>query len=40
MTLGTFLQGPYVKGYVPLLPYNSFMLGVMLPINAKNKNDE
>lgn len=33
MAFGTFLQGPYVSGYVPLLPYNSFSLGIDMPIN-------
>ncbi len=29
------LQLPFVKSYVPLLPYNSMMVGVSLPLKAK-----
>ncbi|MEO9053260.1 MAG: hypothetical protein ABI280_15785 [Ginsengibacter sp.] len=34
------IQFPFVKSYVPFLPYNSFMIGIHLPvkkINQKNK---
>ena len=33
---GTFMQGPYVSGYVPLLPYNTFSVGLELPIDLKS----
>ena len=33
LAFGSFLQGPYVSGYVPLLPYNTFSLGIDMPIN-------
>jgi len=36
-SFSTFLQGPFVSGYVPLLPYNSFDLGIQVPIKLKNK---
>lgn len=29
------LQMPFVKSYVPLLPYNSFMIGLSQPLNKK-----
>lgn len=38
LSLGTFLQGPFVSGYVPLLPYNTLDLGVQIPL--KKKADE
>lgn len=38
LSFGTFLQGPFVSGYVPLLPYNTFDLGVQVPL--KKKADE
>ncbi len=31
------LQFPFVKSYVPLLPYNSFLLGLSRPLTRKNK---
>ena len=34
----TFIQGPFVSGYVPMLPVNSFMIGVSVPIKSK-KNE-
>jgi hypothetical protein len=37
LAFGTFLQGPYVSGYVPLLPYNSFALGIEIPFNLKKQ---
>jgi hypothetical protein len=38
LSFGTFLQGPYVSGYVPLLPYNSFTVGVELPFPLKKQS--
>lgn len=38
--LGAFMQGPYVSGYVPLLPYNTFQLGVTLPIQSKKQGND
>lgn len=32
------VQMPFVKSYVPLLPYNSFMIGISKPISAKPGN--
>lgn len=32
------LQMPFVKSYVPLLPYNSFMIGISKPITTKPIN--
>lgn len=29
------IQMPFVKSYVPLLPYNSFMIGISLPLKVK-----
>lgn len=29
------IQMPFVKSYVPLLPYNSFLIGVRAPVNKK-----
>lgn len=31
----TFIQGPFVSGYVPMLPVNSVMLGVSIPVKSK-----
>lgn len=36
-TFSSFLQGPFVSGYVPLLPYNTFDLGVQVPLTKKNQ---
>lgn len=30
------VQMPFVKSYVPLLPYNSFMVGISKPVKKKN----
>lgn len=30
----TFIQGPFVSGYVPMLPVNSFMVGMIFPIKT------
>ncbi len=32
------IQMPFVKSYVPLLPYNSFMIGISRPITTKKIN--
>jgi hypothetical protein len=34
----TIIQGPFVKGYVPLLPINAIELGVLIPLKDKNEN--
>jgi hypothetical protein len=34
----TIIQGPFVKGYVPLLPINAIELGVLIPLKKKNEN--
>lgn len=34
-SFSSFLQGPFVSGYVPLLPYNTFDLGFQVPIQKK-----
>jgi len=34
----TIIQGPFVKGYVPLLPINAIELGVIIPLKKKNEN--
>jgi hypothetical protein len=33
------IQAPFIKEYVPILLYNSLLLGVAVPINKKS-NDE
>lgn len=38
--VGTFMQGPYVAGYVPLLPYNTFSLGFEIPLNLSNSRHD
>jgi len=35
----SFLQGPFVKGYVPLAPVNSFFVGLSVPFKCK-KNEK
>lgn len=32
------VQMPFVKSYVPLLPYNSFMIGLSKPVKKKNSS--
>lgn len=36
-SFSSFLQGPFVSGYIPLLPYNTFDLGVQVPLIKKNQ---
>ncbi len=35
LALKTFIQGPFVSGYVPLLPVNSLFLGISIPVKSK-----
>lgn len=37
MHLRTYVQGVFVKGYVPFLPVNTFALGVSIPFYSKKK---
>ena len=39
LQMRTFLQGPFVKGYVPLAPVNSFFVGLSVPFKCK-KNEK
>ena len=32
------LQMPFVKSYVPILPYNSFLIGITKPVIRKKVN--
>jgi hypothetical protein len=32
-----FLQTPFVKAYVPILPYNSLLIGCSIPLNSHKK---
>jgi hypothetical protein len=34
----TIVQGPFVKGYVPLLPINAIELGVLIPLKNKDES--
>lgn len=34
------VQMPFVKSYVPLLPYNSFMVGVSKPVKKRNSSSK
>ncbi|GAB4277409.1 MAG: hypothetical protein Kow0068_00490 [Marinilabiliales bacterium] len=34
--LKTYLQGVYVKNYVPLMPLNSLLIGISIPFNHEN----
>ncbi len=36
----TFIQGPFVSGYVPMLPVNSVMLGVSVPFHKVLENEK
>ena len=36
-SFGSFMQGPFVSGYVPLLPYNNFNIGARIPLQSKEK---
>lgn len=35
LSFKSYLQGTYVKSYVPLLPLNSVLLGISIPLNNK-----
>lgn len=35
----TFIQGPFVTGYVPILPVNAAMLGITIPLNKAVENE-
>jgi len=37
ITWQQMLQMPFINAYVPLLPYNSLLLGVSLPLKSTNK---
>jgi hypothetical protein len=37
LALKTFIQGPFVSGYVPLLPVNSLFLGVLIPVKSNKE---
>lgn len=37
VTYQQFLQTPFVKAYVPILPYNSLLIGCSLPIQSYKK---
>jgi hypothetical protein len=37
MTYQQFLQTPFVNAYVPILPYNSLMIGCGIPLNSRKK---
>jgi len=37
MNIRTYVQGPFVNGYVPFLPVNTFALGVSIPLTSKKK---
>jgi hypothetical protein len=39
LQLKTYVQGPFVKNYVPMLPLNSFALGLSIPLKCK-KNEK
>jgi len=34
----TIIQGPFVRGYVPLLPINAIELGILIPLKNKDEN--
>lgn len=36
----TFIQGPFVSGYVPMLPVNSLLLGISVPFHKVLENDK
>lgn len=40
MHIRTYVQGVFVKGYVPFLPVNTFALGVSIPVYSKKKEKE
>jgi hypothetical protein len=37
ITYQQFLQTPFVKAYVPILPYNSLLIGCSIPLNSHKK---
>jgi len=37
ITYQQFLQTPFVKAYVPILPYNSLMIGCSIPLQSHKK---
>ncbi len=37
-TYQQMIQMPFVKAYVPLLPYNSLLVGISMPLQQKNKS--
>jgi hypothetical protein len=37
LQLKNYLQGTYINSYVPLLPINSILIGVAMPIKSKTK---
>lgn len=40
LSLKSYLQGTYVKNYVPLVPINSLQVGISLPLNCKSDEKE
>lgn len=40
MLFRTIMQGPFIKSYVPLVPYNSFAIGLNIPLKSKIKENE
>ena len=40
VAFSSLVQGPFVKGYVPIVPYNSISIGVNFPIIIKNVKNE
>jgi len=39
LQMRTYVQGPFVKNYVPMLPLNSFAVGLSIPLKCK-KNEK
>ena len=37
ITYQQFLQTPFVKAYVPILPYNSLLIGCSIPLQSHKK---
>ena len=40
MLFRTIMQGSFIKSYVPLVPYNSFAIGLNIPLKSKTKENE
>lgn len=40
MLFRTIMHGPFIKNYVPLVPYNSFALGLNIPLHSKQSENE